>query len=163
MTPQDKFWQNVDRSNADGCWPWLRWCRKSGHGFTSYMGTSINASRKAWIMANGPIRSELSVLHRCDNARCCNPSHMYLGTRADNMIDRFGHIAPGERRPYGRTTALTSEQLAELWEMRKQGKQLRECAAKFKVHVATICRYITAMRKERLAKNMADRLSRNSR
>jgi hypothetical protein len=27
------------------------------------------------------------VLHRCDVKACCNPAHLYLGTRADNARD----------------------------------------------------------------------------
>lgn len=166
MRPRKPFWENVDRSGGpDACWPWLGYCKKSGHGLTSHKGVPMHASRKAWVLTHGEIRSELSVLHKCDNAPCCNPGpkHMYLGTRADNMIDRFANVAPGERRPYGRSTALTSEQLAEMWEMRKRGAMLRECAEKFGVHVATVCRYITAHRKKILEKNMADRLARTAR
>lgn len=157
------FWEKVERAAPDQCWPWLGYCKKSGHGLTSHNSHPMHASRKAWILTHGEIRSELSVLHKCDNALCCNPLHMYLGTRADNMIDRFGYAAPEDRQQRGRPTVLTREQIAEMWEMRRQGKQLRECAAKFGVHVATVCRYITAHRKTILQKNMADRLARNSR
>lgn len=79
------------------------------------------------------------------------------------MIDRWAHIDPAARAPYNRTTALSNEQLAQLWEMRKRGAKLRECAQEFGVHIATVCRYITAHRKKILEKNMADRLTRNSR
>lgn len=158
------FWENVDRSGGpDACWPWLGYCKKSGHGLTSHKGACMHASRKAYILTHGEIRSELLVCHKCDNAICCNAAHLYLGTRADNMIDRFGTMPVGERRPYNRSTVLSNEQLGELWEMRRKGKLLRECAAHFDVHIATICRYITIYRKEMLAKNRADRKTRVSR
>lgn len=159
------FWDKVDRSNPEGCWPWTGYCKPSGHGLTSHKGQIMHASRKAWILTHGLIRSELSVLHKCDNPPCCNPGpvHMYLGTRADNMIDRFGSPAAVERHHYNRGTVLTNEQLAQLWEMRKRGASLRECADKFEKHIATICRYITIYRKKLLEKNRADRSSRISR
>lgn len=27
------------------------------------------------------------VLHRCDNRRCCNPDHLFLGDHSDNLDD----------------------------------------------------------------------------
>lgn len=159
---EGQFWDKVDRPNPEGCWPWTGYCKSSGHGLTSHKGVVMHASRKAWILTHGVIRSELSVLHKCDNAPCCNPGpiHMYLGTRADNMIDRFGGIASAQRHAYSRATLLNNEQLADLWERRKRGAKLQECADHFGVHIATICRYITNYRKAKLEKNRADRLSR---
>lgn len=37
--------------------------------------------------ANGPITSGMYVLHKCDNRRCINPSHLFLGTHLDNIKD----------------------------------------------------------------------------
>lgn len=73
------------------------------------------------------------------------------------MIDRFGKVAPGARTNTGRNRVLTDEQIEVLWQMRREEKSLKECAAKFDVHIATICRYITARRKLALADMQARR------
>ena len=35
----------------------------------------------------GPIPRGMILCHRCDESRCCNPDHLFLGTRGDNMAD----------------------------------------------------------------------------
>ena len=46
------------------------------------------AHREAWIEANGPIPTGLCVLHKCDVRNCTEPSHLFLGTKAENNQDR---------------------------------------------------------------------------
>ncbi len=152
------FWEKVERKSDADCWPWLGYRKPSGHGLTSYKSTPMHASRKAWILTHGPIPADLCVNHRCDNPACCNPSHMYLGSRADNMVDLWNKT-PAEERTFGRKRTLSPEDLERLWQLRRKGKKLRECAEIFDVHIATICRYITEVRKAKLAKIYADRLS----
>lgn len=155
------FWAKVQMGAPEECWPWKGYVKPSGHGLTSYQSRAIHTHRKAWILAKGPIRRGLCVNHLCDNQLCCNPAHLYLGTRAANMVDRFEKIS-GERAP-GRRTVLSPVQLSELYQARTNGMKLTECAEKFGVHVATICRYVTAIRREKLAKLKEDRLATPSR
>ena len=45
--------------------------------------------RVMWSHVNGEITNSLCVLHKCDNKRCCDPAHLYLGTRKENNRDKF--------------------------------------------------------------------------
>jgi len=156
-----EFWEKVRRGSKEECWPWLGYIVK-GRGLTSHQYVSMYSSRKAWILTHGPIREDVCVLHRCDNGICCNPDHLYLGTRADNMIDRFGNTSSDKRSARGRHQVLDETELERLWQMRRDGKLLRECAAEFGVHISTICRYITARRKLDLEKFQRARSDRSS-
>lgn len=57
--------------------------------------------RVSWQLFNGDIENNLWVLHRCDNPKCVNPDHLFLGTHQDNMDDMIakGRDSPTFRDP----------------------------------------------------------------
>lgn len=90
----ENFFDRCQKTD-DGCWDWLGSLNQFGYGQVSWQGKSIGAHRAAHEVAKGPIPEGLHVMHTCDNRKCVNPEHLFLGTRSDNMRDM---VAKGRYR-----------------------------------------------------------------
>lgn len=83
-----RFWDKVDRSNPNGCWPWIGARNAKGYGRFWCFGRQVTASRIAWLIANGTeMPADRLACHTCDNPCCCNPDHIWPGTALDNHRD----------------------------------------------------------------------------
>ena len=99
---QDRFWRKVACGRKKDCWLWKLGCTKAGYGqlqIRAVASRPLLAHRVAWELTNGAIPDGLHILHRCDNPRCCNPHHLFLGTQRDNNRDRDkkGRVASGDQ------------------------------------------------------------------
>jgi hypothetical protein len=77
---------------GDECWNWpLSINPKTGYGQMSEWVDGkrmlYTSHRVSYTAHKGEISLGLSVLHRCDNRKCFNPAHLFLGTQLDNMRD----------------------------------------------------------------------------
>jgi hypothetical protein len=85
-----------------GCWEFSQRSTK-GYGLIRFGGRKRGAHRLSYETWVGPIPDGLFVLHRCDNRRCINPDHLFLGTARDNAVDmvRKGrHVCPTSQRTH---------------------------------------------------------------
>lgn len=53
----------------------------------NYDGKRRNAHQAVWEYHHGPIPDGMEVCHSCDNTRCINHEHLWLGTHAQNITD----------------------------------------------------------------------------
>ena len=99
LTLKQRFWLKVDCS--DECWVWTGAVSSHGYGRIKndpgMLPPVLQANRLAWELTQGPIPQDLKVCHTCDNPPCVRPSHLFLGTHSDNMLDA---VAKGRHRRY---------------------------------------------------------------
>ena len=83
---RDRFFNYLNK-NKNGCWEWIGCTNSRGYGIFNRDNVPGLSHRFSWEIAYGEIPVGLSVLHKCDNRKCCRPDHLFLGTRADNNYD----------------------------------------------------------------------------
>lgn len=153
---EEKFWARLPE--GPGCRLWTGPLNGQGYGRFIYGGRQLMAHRVAWELTNGPIPDGQDACHTCDKdyplgdityRRCGEPTHLFLGTQADNIADmcakgrqavgdRNGTRIHPERRPRGSKhgmAKLTASQVAEIRDRyADRGISQRVLASEYGIH-----------------------------
>jgi hypothetical protein len=122
MENAERFWSKVDKSGE--CWEWTAGLITGGYGQFVLNGKTVLAHRYSYVL-NHPLtidllegHREICVCHRCDNPKCVNPAHLFLGSNADNMKDK---MAKGRgKQPKGEKQALSKLTETQVREIRNK-------------------------------------------
>lgn len=86
-----RFWDKVIVLDSESCWIWKS-STDGKYGTFSLKNRLIKAHRFSYELSNGKIPEGHDICHKCDNPRCVNPTHLFLGTRLDNVRDMIKKI-----------------------------------------------------------------------
>lgn len=137
---QERFEAKFIKSESS-CWNWVAYKKKNGYGQFWFEGYMRLAHRVSYQLYVGEITDNLQVLHKCDNPACVRPSHLFLGTIADNMHDCVNKgrnrymVHSGEKHG---SAILTEDEVKTIREMWANGARQVDLAKQFGVSQPTI-------------------------
>lgn len=147
----ERFWSKVNKGEENVCWEWTA-ALNNRYGWFSFNKKARSAHRVAAFLAGltPSVDGELHVLHRCDNPKCCNPKHLFVGTNADNVADRVIKGRSGKTYLWGEkngASKLTNEQIKQVRSLCLQDKISQTQVAKmFNIQQPHVSRIVNNVR-----------------
>ena len=107
----------------------------------------VYAHRLVWELTNGPIPEGMMICHHCDNRKCVNVEHLFVGTAKDNAQDMAkkgrAHRPVGELSPRAK---LSNEAVEQMREWRKRGASMRAISQMAGVCPSHVSRVLSGVR-----------------
>ncbi len=131
------------RLQKNKCWEWTGNISRKGYGHFMMKRKTFYAHRVSYLLFNGGglLPKNIKVLHQCDNPKCINPDHLFLGTDADNSKDRNSK----ERQARGESHAkskISEKDVKKIRELNLSGMSIRAISKKFPIDESNISRII---------------------
>jgi hypothetical protein len=126
-----------------GCWNWTDHLEVRGYGRATYNGKTYPAHRLSYMCFEKKIPKGLLVCHKCDNRRCVNPEHLYLGTHHDNSLDRGKRNLKSFQRGESHGNCKFSD--AIILEVRKkhsEGQSRSQISKIYNIKYSAVCKII---------------------
>ena len=136
----ERFWDKVEvNDNVDSCWEWSGYTSKGKpYGKYRLRGKYHIPSRISYLIHNGPFDAGYLVCHTCDNKKCCNPHHLFLGSHYNNVRDHWDKVSNGDRQLPDRCAGLQCGDVRKIYELCVGGKTYKEIGEIFNIGTHTV-------------------------
>lgn len=132
----------------EGCWDWKGRLDKDGYPILTIRRKNgeNKGHRASYLIHKGEIPKQMCVCHTCDNRKCTNPEHLWLGTPLENNDDKvkkkrhgwgYGDTPKlkGSKNPFSK---LNEKDVKEIKIKLEKGYSLTEIANEYGVQKACI-------------------------
>ena len=128
------------------CLEWTGKLNEHGYGNHYLRGRCILAHRYAWQSFKSPIPEGMNVCHKCDNPRCCEIAHLFVGTQADNLVDMTNKgrrvVSPPIGEHHG-MAKLNASKVASIRQRHAGGTPQAQLATEYGVSSGLISQIVT--------------------
>lgn len=138
---EKRFWAKIKVLGENDCWNWIAKKDKDGYGRFYLNKKQVGAHRVSYFLFFGKINEGMLICHKCNNASCVNPNHLYEGTSQENVKDSvlagtcYFTNARGEKCP---NSKLKLKEVLEIRRLIYKGVKQSLIAKMFKVSDANI-------------------------
>lgn len=133
------FWSRVDIRQDNECWNWKAGKSAKGYGYFHFSGKQRQSHQMALAFSGVHIPDGQIACHHCDNPTCCNPKHLFVGTKKENNKDRARKGRSAGRR-------FDQTDIQQILALADRGETYRDIARRFQCGFTAI-RHIATGRK----------------